>query len=78
MRVSADFYKRRGGWKPAKMTLKLKKEFYDHGFYSKKDFLISGVGNAMVCLLPNGLREVFYKKFLRQSKKEKDPVGAGK
>ena len=78
MRVSADFYKRRGGWKYAKMTLKLKKEFYDHGFYSKKDFLISGVGNAMGCLLPNGLREVFYKKFLRQSKKEKDPVGAGK
>lgn len=74
MRVSADFYKRRGGWKYAKMSLKLKKEFYDAGFYSRKDFLISGVGNAMVCLLPNGLRKLFYKTFLRDSgsKQEKD------
>ena len=80
MRVSADFYKRRGGWNYAKMSLKLKKEFYDCGFYSKKEFLISGVGNAAVCLLPNGLRKLFYKKFLRKSEpnREKEKAGAGK
>ncbi|MBQ3215315.1 MAG: glycosyltransferase [Oscillospiraceae bacterium] len=78
MRVSADFYKRRGGWNYAKTSLKLKKEFYDCGFYSKKDFLISGVGNAIVCLLPNGLRKLFYKKFLRKAEPAKEKVGAVK
>lgn len=65
MRVSPDFYKRRGGWKQMRLIVKLKKEFYDYGFYSKKDFIISGIGNAVVCLVPNHIREVFYKKFLR-------------
>ena len=66
MRVSKDFYKRRGGYNQMKIILKLKKEFYDIGFYSFKDFIVSGMGNAIVCLLPNSLREKFYKKILRK------------
>lgn len=66
MRVSPDFYKRRGGWSQAKLVLKLKKEFYDCHFYSFGDFLISGVGNAIVALLPNKVRETFYKQLLRK------------
>lgn len=66
MRVSEDFYKRRGGFNQMKIVLRLKKEFYDIGFYSLKDFMISGLGNALVCLLPNSIREVFYKNILRK------------
>lgn len=77
MRVSSDFYKRRGGWKYAKMFLRVKKGFYDEGFYSKKDLLISGVGNAAVCLLPNSLRALFYQKCLRGFQRETDSVMLG-
>ncbi len=66
MRVSQDFYKRRGGWKQCKLILRLKKEFYNYGFYSFSDFVISGIGNALVCLMPNKLRGLFYKKVLRK------------
>lgn len=66
MRVSPDFYKRRGGIRQAKLVLRLKKEFYDCNFYSLGDFLISGIGNAVIALLPNGLRTVFYKIVLRK------------
>jgi len=38
----------------------------DYGFYSFGDFLVSGVGNAVVCLMPNSLREFIYKKYLRK------------
>jgi glycosyltransferase involved in cell wall biosynthesis len=66
MRVSVDFYKRRGGLSQAKLVLRLKKEFLDCGFYSFSDYLISGVGNAFIAILPNKLRECFYKKVLRR------------
>lgn len=66
MRVSPDFYKRRGGLEQAKLVLRLKKEFYDCHFYSLGDFMISGVGNAVVALLPNQVREFFYKRLLRK------------
>lgn len=66
MRVSENFYERRGGWNQAKLILRLKKEFLDYGFYSLPDFIVSGMGNVAVCLLPNKLRKVFYIKVLRK------------
>jgi glycosyltransferase involved in cell wall biosynthesis len=66
MRVSENFYERRGGWNQAKLILRLKKEFLDSGFYSLPDFIISGMGNMAVCLLPNKVRKVFYMKVLRK------------
>ena len=69
MRVSPDFYKRRGGVKQAKLVLRLKKEFYKCGFYSFKDYVISGYGNAVVAILPNKIREAFYKKHLRKEER---------
>ncbi len=65
MRVSRDFYKRRGGLEQAKLVLKLKKEFYDCKFYSLWDYIVSGYGNAFVAILPNKVRAAFYSKFLR-------------
>lgn len=69
MRVSPDFYKRRGGISQAKLVLKLKKEFYHCGFYSLKDYIISGYGNVFVAILPNKVREAFYKRVLRKKEK---------
>lgn len=66
MRVSPNFYKRRGGMEQAKLVLRLKKEFYDYKFYSLSDFVVSGIGNAVIALLPNKMRELFYKKMLRK------------
>ncbi len=66
MRVNPNFYARRGGVRYMKIILKLKKEFLDYGFYSIWDFIVSGIGSALVCLLPNKMREFIYKKLLRK------------
>ena len=70
MRVSPDFYKRRGGFKQAKLVFNLKKGFLDCGFYSVKDFLIAGVGNSIVCLLPNSIRKLIYRSLLQRRAKD--------
>ncbi len=66
MRITRDFYNRRGGWKQAKLVWKLKKGFHKQGFYGFGDFMISALGNFIVCLLPGILRELIYRKFLRK------------
>ena len=65
MRISSDFYKRRGGIKYLKSILKFKKEQLNNGFFSKKDYIKSSSAHIAVCLMPNFLREFVYKKFLR-------------
>lgn len=65
MRVSKDFYKRRGGIKYLKSILRFKKEQYLKGFYSLKDFIISSSAHIIMCLLPNKLRDFLYRKILR-------------
>lgn len=66
MRISEDFYKRRGGVKYLKSILKFKKEQYKNGFYSFKDYIITAGTSSIVCLMPNKVREIFYKKILRK------------
>lgn len=66
MRVSEDFYKRRGGIKYLKSILKFKNELYKKGFYSTKDYIISSSAHIVMCLLPNNLRSFLYKKTLRK------------
>jgi glycosyltransferase, group 2 family protein len=66
MRINEDFYKRRGGIKYLKSILKFKKEQYKNGFFSKKDYIISGGTHIIICLMPNVIRETFYKKVLRR------------
>ena len=66
MRISKDFYKRRGGIKYLKTMLKFKTEQYKKGFFSLKDYIVSSSAHIVVCLLPNSLREMFYKKILRK------------
>lgn len=66
MRISNDFYKRRGGMKYLKSILKFKKEQLNKGFYTKKDFIISSMTHVIMCLIPNFAREFLYKKVLRK------------
>lgn len=66
VRVSKDLYKRRGGMKYLKSILKFKKELFQRGFYSLKDYLISSGTHIVVCLMPNSLRDIIYRKILRK------------
>ena len=68
VRIGEDFYKRRGGIKYLKSILKFKKEQLDKGFYSIKDYIISSGAHIIICLMPNFIREIFYKNVLRRKK----------
>lgn len=69
MRISQDFYRRRGGLKYLRSILAFKKEQYKNGFYTWTDYIISAGTHILICLLPNGMREIFYKKMLRRKVK---------
>lgn len=67
VRVSPDFYERRGGIKYLKKVISFKINFYKYGFYSRFD-LIKGIAvHSFVCLMPNFLRAFIYKRLLRRS-----------
>lgn len=70
MRISEDFYKRRGGIKYLKSILKFKKEQYQKGFFGLKDFLKSSLASMIICIMPNKIRDFLYKKILRRQKYE--------
>lgn len=72
MRISDDFYKRRGGIKYLKSILKFKKEQLDVGYFTKREYLKSTIPHIVVCLLPNGLRDLIYKKLLRKKGKKSE------
>lgn len=65
MRVSEDFYRRRGGLRFMLSVLKLKTGFLKSGFISLSDYIIATAGQVVVTLMPSFVREWFYKKFLR-------------
>lgn len=66
IRTSEDFFKRRGGVNYLKTVIKFKWKQYKKGYMSVADFFISGLGQAIICLLPNKLRKIFYLKVLRK------------
>lgn len=68
MRISDDFYKRRGGLKYLKSILKFKKEQYNKGFFKIDDYIISSSASICTCLCPNIIRDIIYKKLLRRKK----------
>ena len=69
MRVSKDFYKRRGGFKYMMTILKFKNEQLKIRYFSLKDYLISVVPHIIVCLMPNTMRDYVYRNFLRKKVK---------
>lgn len=66
IRTSEDFYERRGGIKYANTVLRFKWHLFREGHMSFLDFCISGIGQAIVCVIPNKARKMFYMKLLRK------------
>lgn len=65
-RFSKDMIKRRGGWKYAIDDLKSQVSFYKMGFFSLPTLLYNVIIRITVRLIPNFLRTIIYKKFLRK------------
>ena len=65
MRIDKDYYKRRGGMKIAKSIVRLKKEIRKMGLSTTKDWIISVPIQVCVSLMPNFMRDIFYRKVLR-------------
>lgn len=67
MRVSEDFYARRGGVKYLKHAWKFKIGQVRSGWFSLSDFVASFVPHAVVCLMPNAVRSFVYRVVLRRA-----------
>lgn len=65
MRVSKEFYKRRGGIKYCKAIIKFKKELYKKEYMSYCKYFKTKFATMLVSLMPAKIREFIYKKFLR-------------
>lgn len=66
MRIGEDFYKRRGGHKYFESIKKFKKEQLENGYFTKFEYLKSIIPHAIVCYMPNFMRDFVYKKILRK------------
>ena len=62
MRSPADMYQRRGGKKYAGDMLRFHQWMRRKGWSSEADYLTGAVPHALVCVLPNGLRKLVYRK----------------
>lgn len=66
MRAGVDMYNRRGGFSYAKKAVRFRWHLRKMGFSSMADFIKSAGGQVVVSIMPNKLRQVFYKKILRK------------
>ena len=66
MRVSKDFYARRGGVRYLKYANAFKKAQVERGYFTKRDYFCSYYPQAVVCLMPNSLRSFVYRFLLRR------------
>ncbi len=66
MRAGSDMYKRRAGWKYAKSQRALLKYMKDSGFINASQYRISAVVRTASSIIPNRIRERFYKSVLRK------------
>lgn len=64
MRTLPDMYMRRGGRQYAVNMLKLRWSIYQRGWSSLGDFAVSALPQAVICVLPNGVRKLIYTKLL--------------
>lgn len=64
-RVSKDLYKRRGGWKYAKMDILTQCDFYKMDFISLPILLKNIIVRGIVRIMPNSLRSWVYRNILR-------------
>lgn len=61
MRTPPDMFQRRGGLRYAKNMLKFRWWMFRSGWSTGKDFVVSALPQAIVCVMPNGIREKIYK-----------------
>lgn len=66
MRVSSDFYSRRGGLPYLGHAWDFKKAQFERGYFTAGDLIISFIPQAVVCLLPNTVRSLVYSRLLRR------------
>lgn len=69
MRVSDDFYARRGGPKYLPYIWRFKSAQLKNGYFTLPQFLVSTVPHVMVCLVPNSVRSFIYTHLLRKGTK---------
>lgn len=62
MKSSTDMYERRGGRKYAQDMLRFHRWMKKSGWSKESDYLSGAVPHAVVCVLPNGIRKIIYKK----------------
>lgn len=67
MRVSDDFYSRRGGSRYLKYAKAFKHAQLERGYFTKRDYICSYLPHAIVCLMPNSIRALIYRVILRRS-----------
>lgn len=65
-RTSEDAIKRRGGWKYAKSEMHALWRFYKIDFINLRQYIFMLLTRIPIRLLPNKLRSIIYKKFLRR------------
>lgn len=68
-RADANLYGRRGGLTYLKQDLKFQKFMLDSGFIGRKEYVVNCLGRSAVRLMPNALRALVYRTFLRKSAK---------
>lgn len=66
MRVSPDFYARRGGVAYLRHAWRFKRAQVERGWFTAGDLVASFLPQAIVCLLPNAARSAVYTKMLRR------------
>lgn len=66
MRVSYDFYKRRGGIKYLTHIMRFKNEQLKTGYYTFSDYIKTSLPHIVVSLMPNTIRDYIYVNLLRK------------
>lgn len=67
VRVDDDVYRRRGGLGYARDMLSFNALELREGWFSPAEFLVRSAANVGVALIPNGARDLVYKRLLRRS-----------
>lgn len=65
MRISSDFYARRGGLKYFNSVKRFKKKQVKSGYFTRMQYLKSITPHLIVCFMPNAMRDFVYRKLLR-------------
>lgn len=66
MRVSDNFYKRRGGIKYLTHIMRFKNEQLKTGYYTFSDYIKTSLPHIVVSLMPNTIRDYIYVNLLRK------------